>query len=83
MSYPDDKYKLKDKSNTELHEWLAGFKPGTDEYVAGIEESMRRVACIEELMERNEAPCRKRELIAMGIAVLSLAVAIVAIVLSY
>ena len=36
-----------------------------------------------ELMERDEAPVRKRELIAVGIAILSLAVAIIAIVLSY
>ena len=83
MPYPDDQYKLKDKSNTQLHEWIAGYKPGTAEYVAGIQESMRRVACIEELMEKNESPIWKRELIAMGIAILALVVAILAIVLSY
>ncbi len=83
MPYPEDQYKLKDKSNTELHEWIAGYKPGTTEYVAGIQESMRRVACIEELMEKKESPIWKRELIAMGIAVLALIVAIIAIVLSY
>ncbi len=83
MQYPDDEYKLKEKSDAELHEWVVGYKPGTAEYVAGIEESMRRVACIEELMERNEAPSRKRELIAVGIAILSLAVAIIAIVFAY
>jgi hypothetical protein len=83
MSYPDDLYKLKEKSNIELHEWVAEYKPGTAEYVAGIQESMRRVASIEELMEKNDAPVIKRELIAMGIAILALAVAVIAIVLSY
>jgi len=83
MPNPDDQYKLKDKSHTELHEWVVGHKPDTAEYVAGIQESMRRVAVIEELMERNEAPSRKRELIAVGIAIVSLVVAITAIVLSY
>lgn len=79
----DDQFKLKEKSDAELHEWVVGHEPGTDEYVAGIQESMRRVAFIEELMERDEAPIRRREFIAMGIAILSLAVAIVTIVLTY
>ena len=83
MSYPDDQYKLKDKSKTELHKWIAEYKPGAAEYVAGIEESMRRVACIEELLEKNELPIWRRELIAMGIAILALIVAIIAIVFSY
>ena len=79
----DDQYKLKDKSNTELREWLTEHKPGTDEYIAGEEESMRRVAIIEELIEKSEAPSRKRELIAIGIAIVALVVAIIAIVISY
>ena len=79
----DDLFKLKDKSDVELHAWVTENKPGTDEYIAGIKESMRRVATIEELMERNEAPIRKRELIAAGIAILSLAAAIIAIVVTY
>ena len=79
----DHQFKLKDKSNDELHTWVTENKPGTDEYVAGIKESMRRVATIEELMERNETPIRKREMIAAGIAILSLAVAIIAIVVTY
>ena len=79
----DDQYKLKDKSNTELREWLAEQKPGTDEYIAGEEESMKRVAIIEELIEKSEAPSRKRELIAIGIASVALVVAIIAIVISY
>ncbi len=66
-------YKLKDKSDNELHEWIAGHKPDTDEYLAGIQE----------LMERNDAPVRKREWIAIGIAFLSLAVAVIVVVLAY
>ena len=79
----NDKYKLKDKSETDLREWLAEQKPGTDEYIAGEEETMRRVAVIEEQMEKAEAPSRKRELIAVSIAIVSLAITIIAIVLSY
>ena len=79
----NDKYKLKDKSNTDLHDWLIEQNPGTDEYYAGEEESMRRVAYIEEQIEKAEAPSRKRVLIAMRIAIVSLAITIIAIVLSY
>ena len=83
MQSPDDSYKLKEKSNAELHEWVAAYKPGTDEYLAGIQESMRRVASLEELIEKSEAPVRKRELVALGIAILALVTAIIAISLSY
>lgn len=83
MSYPEDPYKLKEKTNSELHDWLAGYEPETDEYIAGIEESMRRVAVMEELMEKNEAPVWRRELIAMCVAVVSIAAAIIAIVITY
>ena len=79
----DDQYKLKNKSDAELLEWVAEHKPDTAEYDAGIQESMRRVAVIEELIEKTEDPVRKREWIAIGIAILTLAVAIVAIVLFY
>ena len=79
----DDQYKLKNKSDTELLEWVTVHKPGTAEYDAGIQESMRRVAVIEELIEKTEDPVRKREWIAIGIAILALAVAIVTIVLFY
>jgi len=44
---------------------------------------MRRVAVIEEQMEIAEEPSRKRELIAVSIAIVALAITIVAIVLSY
>ncbi len=83
MSYQDDQYNLKDKSNTELHDWIAGYKPGTAEYIAGVEESMRRVARMEELMEKSELPVWKRELTAMVIASLAIVAAIIAIVISY
>ena len=83
MSYQDDQYNLKDKSNTELHDWIAGYKPGTTEYIAGVEESMRRVARMEELMEKSELPVWKRELTAMAIASLAIVAAIIAIVISY
>lgn len=83
MSYQDDQYNLKDKSNTELYGWIAGYKPGTAEYIAGVEESMRRVARMEELMEKSELPIWKRELTAMAIASLVIVVAIIVIVISY
>ncbi len=69
----DNQYNLKDKSDAELHEWIASYKPNTSEYIAGIQE----------LIRRNEAPFRKRELFAIGIALLSLIVAIIAIVMTY
>ena len=79
----NDKYKLKDKLDTDLNEWLTAQKLGTDEYIAGEEETMRRVAVIEEQMEKAEEPSRKRELIAVSIAIVSLAITIIVIVLSY
>jgi len=79
----NDKYKLKDKSETDLRVWLAEHKLGTDEYIAGEEETMRRVAVIEEQMEKAEEPSRKRELIAVSMAIVFLAITIIAIVLSY
>ena len=65
----DNQYKLKDKSDTELHEWIAAHKLRSADYIAGIRE----------LINRNEAFFRKRELIAAGIAILSLEVAILVI----
>ena len=79
----EDQYNLKDKSDNELSEWLLKQTPGTIEYSAGEKEAIRRVAVIEELIERNEAPSRKREWIAIGIAALALVVAMIVIVLSY
>jgi len=80
MSYLDDQYKLIDKSNAELHNWIALQEQGSKEYVAGIQESMRRVAAIEQEMEKNEAPVWRRESIAMGVSILAIAIFIIAIV---
>ena len=77
-----DKYNLKDKSDPDLYEWLVKHKPGTDEYHAGEIESMRRVAIIEEQIEKAEVPSRKRELIAVIIAIVTISIIIITIVLS-
>jgi len=69
---PEDPYKLKKMSNRDLHSWIAGHQPGTDEHTEGILE----------LMRRNDAPFRKREMIAIAIAVISIAVAITVIVVT-
>lgn len=79
----NDPYKLKDISNKELRAWVATHKADTDEYIAGIQESMRRVAVIEELMESKEAPSCRRECYAAISAALVIAVIIIAIVLTY
>ncbi|MBT8133695.1 MAG: hypothetical protein KJO03_04240 [Gammaproteobacteria bacterium] len=79
----DDQFKLKDKSNVELHDWIAVQEPGTAEYSAGIEESMRRVAAMEEVMEKNEAPIWRRESIAMALSLLAIALTIIIIVVMY
>ena len=78
-----NKYKLRDKSEKELREWVAEHSPGSVEYTAGIEESMRRGAIMEEWMERKEAPVWRREFIAIGIAILALVTAICTIVTMY
>ncbi len=83
MSYLDDQYELKDKSNAELHNWIALQKQGSKEYVAGIQESMRRVAAMEQEMEKNEAPVWRRESIAMGVSILAIAIFIIAIVVLF
>jgi hypothetical protein len=79
----DDKFKLREKSDADLHAWLVDNKPGSEEYIAGIKETMRRVAIIEELIERTEDPVRHRELIAAGLAILALTVIIIAIIVNY
>ena len=79
----NDRYNLNDKSDAELHAWLAQQKPGSDAYHAGEEEALRRVARIEELIERSEEPVRKRERIALFIAILALAAFITYTVLTY
>jgi uncharacterized membrane protein YdbT with pleckstrin-like domain len=69
----EDRYKLKDKSDSELHGWLAGHKSDSVEYLAGIQE----------LMDRNDAPANRREWIVMAVAILSITVTILAIVFLY
>ena len=83
MPGPEDTYNLKDMSNPELEEWLTQFKPGSEEYAAGIKESMRRVASLEQVIERAEEPARHREMIALIIAAIALVITIIAIALSY
>ena len=79
----NDQYNLKNVSNSELRKWIAEHKPDTAEYIAGIEESMRRVATIEEIIEKKQAPICKRECTAAVIAILFIAVTILTIVLAY
>ena len=62
---------------------MALQEPGTQEYNAGIEESMRRVAAMEAEMEKNEAPAWRRESIAMALSLVAIAVTIVIIVVLY
>ena len=81
MAY--DHYKLKNKSDTELHNWTCEQTPGTAEYNSGIVESMRRVAILEEVLEKNNAPTRKRELIAGSLAALSIILIIITIVVLF
>ena len=73
MTDQDDPYNLRKKSNAELHHWISGHAPGSDEYTAGIFE----------LMRRNDAPVRKREWIAIGLAVISITIAMIVIVVTY
>ena len=83
MSYLEDQYELQAKSNAELHQWIALQEPGSKEYVAGIQASMRRVAAMEEAIEKNEEPVWRREFIAMGISILAIAVTIIVVVFFY
>ncbi len=82
MSSSEDQFQLKQKTDAQLHEWIVANKPGSPEYNAGIYESMRRVAIMEALLEKKEAPVRKREFIAIIIALMSLAVAIAVIIMT-
>ena len=76
-----DYYRLKEKSDSDLHDWLCGQNPGTVEYNSGVLESMRRVATLEEALEKIDKPVRKREKIALIIAIITIAITIAAIVL--
>ena len=79
----NDKYNLKSKSDANLLKWLTEQTPGSEEYIAGEEESIRRIVIIEEKIEKAEEPIRKREFIIVSIAIVTLAITIIAIVLSY
>ena len=79
----NDKYNLKSKSDANLLKWLTEQTPGSKEYIAGEEESIRRIVIIEEKIEKAEEPIRKREFIIVSIAIVTLAITIIAIVLSY
>ena len=79
----NDKYNLKSKTDANLLKWLTEQTPGSEEYIAGEEESIRRIVIIEEKIEKAEAPIRKREFIVVSIAIVTLAFTIIAIVLSY
>ena len=68
-----DQHNLRGKTDSELHEWLAGHDSTSVEYLAGIQE----------LMERNDAPVNRREWIVMGIAIVATVVAIVAVIIMY
>ena len=65
---------LKDIPDAELHEWIAvhNHDPDAADYIAGIEE----------LMRRNGAPVRRREWIALAIAAVSIIVTIVVIIVT-
>lgn len=65
----DNRYKLKSKSDSELHEWITRQTQRTDNYIAGIQE----------LMDRNETFTRKREILGTGVAILSLLVVVILI----
>ena len=68
-----DRHNLREKTDSELHEWLAGHDSNSVEYLAGIQE----------LMERNDAPVNRREWIVMGIAIVATVVGIVAVIIMY
>jgi len=77
----EDHYNLTDKSDADLHDWLCEQEPATAEYNSGVLESMRRVAVLEEAIEKTDEPVRRRELIAVSIAILTIIVIIISIVL--
>ena len=76
-----DKFNLKQKSDSELYDWLSLQEHGSEEYNAGIRETMERIAIAEEEVERND-PVLRREFIAMGIAIVALAIAMIVIVVT-
>ena len=65
----DDPYGLRKMSDKELREWTAGRKPTTGKHDAGMQEINRR----------KDARTNLQTWVALGMSVVSLAVAIVAL----
>ena len=76
-----DEYGLKSKSDSELYQWLSLQKEGSEEYNAGIRETMERIAIVEERAERDD-PALGREKFAIFVAFLAIVITIVTIVIS-
>ena len=64
----DDPYGLRAMSDDELREWTAGRKPATNKHTAGLEEMTRR----------KDFKVNLRTWAALGVSLISLALAIVA-----
>lgn len=65
----DDPHKLQEKSDRELYEWIAGWKPDTHNYIAGQQE----------LKRRNAAPSEFRAWLAIGMSGVALIVSVIAL----
>jgi hypothetical protein len=76
-----DPYQLKTKTDAELHSWMLQQEHGSDAYIAGIKETMRRIAIVENIAQKRN-PVTRRELIAIGIAAICLAGIIIVIMLT-
>ena len=66
---PDDLFGLRRMSDKELYGWIAGFKPSTEQYIAGMQE----------LRRREKVPVNIRSWVAIGISLLSLIIAAIAL----
>ena len=77
-----DVYNLNSMSDGELYNWLSQQQEHSEEYNAGINETMNRIAIAEETFDRKD-PVHKRELIVIAVAFAVLVLIIIAIVLSF
>jgi len=66
---PEDLFGLRRMSDKELYGWIADWKPSTEKYIAGMQE----------LRRRSEAPINIRAWVAIGISLLSLIIAAIAL----
>lgn len=82
QSMPKDQYNLKAMSDSQLYAWLSQQSQHSDEYNAGIRETMNRIAIAEETFERKD-PVHRREKIAILVAVIAIVIAITAVVVSF